>query len=95
VVSHTDIEREKLLNLIEAGGWIDAVRHHYGAEEILYSWWSYRARDWQSSNRGRRLDHIWVSADNQEKIAKIDIDTATRGAEKPSDHVPLIIELAS
>jgi exonuclease III len=36
-----------------------------------------------------------VSADNQEKIAKIDIDIPTRGAEKPSDHVPLIIELAS
>lgn len=95
VVSHTDIEREMLLKLIDKGGWVDAVRHHYGEEEILYSWWSYRARDWQASNRGRRLDHIWVSADNKDKITNIHIDTATRGAEKPSDHVPLIIELAS
>ena len=95
VVSHTDIEREMLLKLIDRGGWVDAVRHHYGEEEILYSWWSYRARDWQASNRGRRLDHIWVSADNKDKITNIHIDTAIRGAEKPSDHVPLVIELAS
>ena len=95
VVSHTDIEREKLLNLIDEGGWVDAVRHHYGPQETLYSWWSYRARDWAASNRGRRLDHIWVSSDNQEKITDINIDKLTRGAEKPSDHVPLVIELAS
>ena len=94
VVSHTDIEREKLLKLIDDGGWVDAVRHHYGTEEILYSWWSYRARDWAASNRGRRLDHVWVSTDNQEKITSISIDSPTRGAEKPSDHVPLVIELA-
>jgi exodeoxyribonuclease-3 len=95
VVSHTDIEREMLLKLIDKGGWVDAVRHHYGEEELLYSWWSYRARDWQASNRGRRLDHIWVSADNKDKITNIHIDKAIRGAEKPSDHVPLVIELAS
>jgi exodeoxyribonuclease-3 len=95
VVSHTDIERDKLLKLIDDGGWVDAVRHHYGTEEILYSWWSYRARDWAASNRGRRLDHVWVSTDNQEKITSISIDSPTRGAEKPSDHVPLVIELAS
>jgi len=95
VVSHTDIEREKLLKLIDDGGWIDAVRHHYGTEETLYSWWSYRARDWAASNRGRRLDHIWVSTDNRDKISAISIDSPTRGAEKPSDHVPLVIELAA
>ena len=95
VVSHTDLEREILVKLIDQGGWIDAVRHHYGPDETLYSWWSYRARDWAASNRGRRLDHIWVSADNQDKISNISIDTPIRGAEKPSDHVPLVIELSS
>jgi exodeoxyribonuclease-3 len=94
VVSHTDIEREKLLALIDKGGWLDAVRAHYGDEEILYSWWSYRARDWAASNRGRRLDHIWVSPDHKNNITNIQIDSQTRGAEKPSDHVPLILELS-
>ena len=30
-------------------------------EEKLYTWWSYRAPDWEAANKGRRLDHIWVT----------------------------------
>ena len=93
VVSHTDIEREKLLKLIEKGGWHDAVRGYFGEADILYSWWSYRARDWQASNRGRRLDHIWVSRDNQQEVKSVTIDKDTRGAVKPSDHVPIVMVL--
>lgn len=89
VVSHTDIEREALLGLIETGGWTDAVRAHFGADEVLYSWWSYRARDWAASDRGRRLDHIWVSTDIKDKVETVAIDRAARGTEKPSDHVPV------
>ena len=94
VVSHTDIEREKLTFAIHDGGWVDAVRNFYGPDEVLYSWWSYRARDWQASNRGRRLDHIWVSADLKDKVRHVDIMAEARGFEKPSDHVPMTIELA-
>ena len=94
VVSHTDIEREKLTAVINEGGWVDAVREYYGPEKILYSWWSYRARDWKASNRGRRLDHIWLSTDIKDKVREIDIMTQARGFEKPSDHVPMTIELA-
>ena len=94
VVSHTDIEREKLTAAIRDGGWVDAVRNFYGPDEILYSWWSYRARDWQASNRGRRLDHIWLSADLNDNARTIDIMAEARGFEKPSDHVPITIELA-
>ena len=93
VVSHTDIEREKLTAVINEGGWVDAVREYYGPEKILYSWWSYRARDWKASNRGRRLDHIWLSADIKDKVRDIDIMTQARGFAKPSDHVPMTIEL--
>jgi len=93
VVSHTDIEREKLTAVINDGGWVDAVRKYYGPEEILYSWWSYRARDWKASNRGRRLDHIWLSNDMTNNVRKVDIVTQARGFEKPSDHVPITIEL--
>jgi exodeoxyribonuclease-3 len=92
-VSHTAIERQKLLALIELGGWSDSVRTYFGAEEILYSWWSYRARDWSSSNRGRRLDHIWVSMDLAHQVESVTIDNAARGAEKPSDHVPVTMTL--
>ncbi|MEC7208790.1 MAG: exodeoxyribonuclease III [Pseudomonadota bacterium] len=89
VVSHTDIERKALLALIEEGGWTDAVRANFGPDEVLYSWWSYRARDWAASDRGRRLDHIWVSADIADKVKTVTIDRAARGADKPSDHVPV------
>ena len=94
-VSHTAIERENLLALVEQGGWTDSVRAHFGPKEVLFSWWSYRARDWVTSNRGRRLDHIWVSRDIASKVEAVTIESAMRGAEKPSDHVPLTITLQS
>ena len=94
VVSHTDIEREKLLSLIDKGGFVDAIRHYFGPEETLYSWWSYRARDWQASNRGRRLDHVWITPDLMDNLQEASITAHARGAEKPSDHVPISITLS-
>ena len=93
VVSHTAVEREGLLRLIDEGGWTDAVRGYFGDDEVLYSWWSYRARDWAASNRGRRLDHIWTSHDLAPLISSVAIHSDLRGAEKPSDHVPVVINL--
>ena len=93
VVSHTDIEREKLLKLIADGGWDDAMRSYFGPDEVLYSWWSYRARDYRASNRGRRLDHIFVSTDIKEHVQSAEIFETARGWEKPSDHVPISITL--
>src|SRR5690606_356646 len=64
VVSHTPMETERLDALRLGGhGWVDLVRQHVPHPQKLYSWWSYRARDWQASDRGRRLDHIWATAD--------------------------------
>ncbi len=40
---------------------IDVTREFVPHTEKIYSWWSYRAADWQASDRGRRLDHIWTS----------------------------------
>ena len=93
VVSHTPVETEALKRLMSDGGWVDVVREHFGADEKLYSWWSYRARDWATSNRGRRLDHIWMSHDLAPSLKMVDIRTDYRGAEKPSDHVPMIVEV--
>ena len=93
VVSHTDIEREKLLKLIADGGWDDAMRTFFGPDEVLYSWWSYRARDYLASNRGRRLDHIFISNDIKDKVTDAAIFDTARGWEKPSDHVPISITI--
>jgi exodeoxyribonuclease-3 len=91
VVSHTPIEVEKLGSVQQAGPWVDAMRHHVPAEEKLYTWWSYRARDWAESNRGRRLDHIWVSESLKPRLGGMQVLTESRGWERPSDHVPVMV----
>jgi len=92
VVSHTPVETETLNALMAAGGWEDLVRHHIPAEEKLFSWWSYRSKDWSNADKGRRLDHIWSSADLVENLTGINVLREARGWVKPSDHVPIIAE---
>ena len=60
VVSHTPIETDTLLDIIHTGDWQDVMREFIPHSEKLYSWWSYRNRNWEVSNRGRRLGHFWV-----------------------------------
>ncbi len=93
VVSHTPIEVEKLTKLKTSKNWLDAHRHFVNENEKLYSWWSYRARDWAASNRGRRLDHIWLTPDLKAKLQAANIYKDTRGLERPSDHAVLSISL--
>lgn len=94
VVSHTPVEVEKFERTLAAGGWIDAVRRFVPPEEKLFSWWSYRARDWAASDRGRRLDHIWVSPNLADRLTGASVIREARGWDKPSDHVPVIVDLA-
>ena len=94
VVSHTPVEVDKLTAVFRAGKWIDALRHFVPAEEKLYTWWSYRAADWAASNRGRRLDHILVSEELGGALKRLDVLKEARGWERPSDHVPVTIELS-
>ena len=93
IISHTPVETDGLKRLIADGGWHDAVRAYFGDDQKLYSWWSYRARDWAASDRGRRLDHIWVSRDLADKVTHAEIHRDWRGVDKPSDHVPVSLTL--
>jgi len=93
VVSHTPIETSSLKNFVNSCNWIDIMRKIVPYDEKLYSWWSYRNRDWKKSNRGRRLDHIWVSKDLEFKVKKGLVCKEIRDWEKPSDHVPIIVEI--
>jgi exodeoxyribonuclease III len=90
VVSHTPMETTSFEAMRVDNGWLDLMRQHTPEPEKLYTWWSYRAADWEISNRGRRLDHIWSSADLGPKLTGIEIMKETRSWEKPSDHVPVI-----
>jgi exodeoxyribonuclease-3 len=94
VVSHTPIECAKLNAAREAGGWVDAMRQLIPESEKIYTWWSYRAADWALSDRGRRLDHVWVSPELAPTVQGLEILRDARGWERPSDHVPVTITLA-
>jgi exodeoxyribonuclease-3 len=93
VVSHTPIEVEKLTALQAAGQWVDAVRHFVPPEVNLYSWWSYRANDWDASDRGRRLDHVWTTPQLAPSLREAVILREARGWEGGSDHVPVAVEI--
>ena len=93
VVSHTAVEREAMRDLIAHGGWHDLMRHHAGPNERLFTWWSYRNRDWRASNRGRRLDHVWGSSDLPDRLRHMEVLMDARDWEKPSDHVPVLVDL--
>ncbi len=71
-----------------AGGWTDVVRESI-PEGRLYSWWSYRARDWAAADRGRRLDHIWATGGVEAAASGARVLKEARGWEKPSDHAPV------
>ena len=94
VVSHTPVEVEKLGRLQASAGWVDAVRAVIPPEQKLFSWWSYRNRDWSASDRGRRLDHIWLTPALAPTLRHAHVRREARGWEAPSDHVPVTVELA-
>ena len=93
VVSHTKIEREKLIEIIKNSKWIDCVREFINPPENVYTWWSYRSPDFTKNNRGRRLDHIWISESMAKDLKGVQILKEFRKLNKPSDHVPIIIDL--
>lgn len=94
VVSHTPIEREKLTRLMTTGGWTDVMRKHVPEAEKLYTWWSYRAKDWALANRGRRLDHVWATDALAKRSTGVTVVKETRAWVQPSDHVPVIARFA-
>jgi exodeoxyribonuclease-3 len=100
VVSHTPEEVALLDEAIAAGGWVDVARALVPEPEKLYTWWSYRAADWRASNRGRRLDHVWVSGGLKRQAlasgrAGFEIHADCRSWERPSDHVPVSLQFAA
>jgi len=89
VVSHTPVEVEAFEAARRAGGWIDVTRSLI-PEGKLYSWWSYRARDWEAADKGRRLDHVWASPDIATAARASSVLKAARSWEQPSDHAPVL-----
>ena len=92
IVSHTPIEVERLKMFQSSYDFIDSIREFHPYTDKLYSWWSYRSKNWEQSDRGRRLDHIWASPELNKYIKSTSIEKKIRNNERPSDHVPLIAD---
>jgi exodeoxyribonuclease III len=88
VVSHTPIEVTHLAATQNAGNWVDVTRQDIPDGKI-YTWWSYRARDWDAADKGRRLDHIWATPDISASAHSSRVYRQARNWERPSDHAPL------
>lgn len=93
VVSHTPVEVERLGQVQASHDWVDAVRHFVPESKQLYSWWSYRARDWRASNRGRRLDHVWVTPALKKSLQSASVFADARDWTKASDHAPVVVDI--
>jgi exodeoxyribonuclease-3 len=77
----------RILNL----GFTEAVRARTHAAG-LYSFWDYQAGAWQR-NDGIRIDHFLLTPQCADLLSEAGIDSQVRDREKPSDHVPVWIEL--
>ncbi|HEY0050482.1 MAG TPA: exodeoxyribonuclease III, partial [Pyrinomonadaceae bacterium] len=75
---------------VKQWGFVDVFRQLNG-DEKLYSWWNYREGAF-FKNQGLRIDHIWTSRSLSEKCTACWIDRKPRGAERPSDHAPVVAE---
>jgi exodeoxyribonuclease III len=73
-------------------GLTDAVRALHPTGPV-YTFWDYQAGAWPR-DQGLRIDHALLSADLAERLVSAIPDRAARAEEQPSDHVPVVIELA-
>ena len=84
-------ERMRLEQILEAG-LVDAYRELH-PDEQQFTWWDYRAGNFHKG-LGLRIDLALVSADLRERLVRCGIDRNFRKGKKPSDHAPLLVELA-
>ena len=95
VVSHTKVETDKLIEILEESNFSDSLRTFLSPPENVFTWWSYRSPNFENNNRGRRLDHIWTSQPLRKSLRNASILKKFRNKTKPSDHVPVRLEIRS
>ena len=90
-IHHTTEERDHFKALMDLG-LTDAFRM-FEQPEKSFSWWDYREFGFRR-NRGLRIDHILVSEALKSMVSGCVIDKTPRKNERPSDHAPVIVEIA-
>ena len=87
----TDAERSRLRDLADAG-FDDAFRRLY-SEDRLYTYWDYRAGDFHQ-HRGMRIDLVLATQPVLERVQWAIVDRNARKGKLPSDHAPVVVDLA-
>ena len=86
----SDIERNSLNNVLK-GRLIDSFRI-FEKNTGHWTWWDYRNNAYEL-NKGWRIDHIYISKELSSKLKSCVIDSSPRANLRPSDHVPVMIDL--
>jgi exodeoxyribonuclease-3 len=89
---HCHPEERKALAEVAAFGLVDVLRRHR-PEAGLYSWWDYRQGAFHR-NWGLRIDQIWMSEPLGARCTSASIDREARKGKQPSDHAPVIVDIA-
>ena len=82
--------RERFRTLTNLG-LTDAIRAGSDAGD-LFTFWDYQAGSWAKDN-GIRIDHLLLSPQAADRLVDAGIDRHVRGWDKPSDHVPVYVDL--
>jgi exodeoxyribonuclease-3 len=88
----TEPERNAVRALVD-WGLADTFRDRYHDVPGLYTYWDYRAGDFHQ-HRGMRIDHVLATRPVAERVTWAVVDRNARKGKLPSDHAPLIVDLA-
>jgi exodeoxyribonuclease-3 len=91
--THVSQPERDALAAIEALGLRDVFREHVSAPGV-YSWWDYRAGDFHQG-RGMRIDLVLASPSVADRVEWVIIDRNARKGKSPSDHAPVVVDLAA
>jgi len=93
-VGHTPGESRRIADLLEQGHLTDVGRHFVPADQPLYTWWGYRFPQAVERDYGWRLDHALATAALMPRVSGFQVARETRLWERPSDHVPVVVDLS-
>lgn len=84
-------ETRQAFRRLENLGFTDAVRAV--SDSSIFTFWDYQAGAWQKNN-GIRIDHVMLSPEAADRLSSASTDKHVRAWEKPSDHIPVAVELS-
>jgi len=89
----TPEERRRVEAIVAAGGLVDALRALH-PDDVAYTWWDYRQGHFHRK-MGLRIDLVLLSQELVPRLERVGIERNYRKGAKPSDHAPLVAEIAT